>query len=157
MELLVDKVVMYESSALNKSLTCQMSPPVIFLPSAGVWCKFSLAVCHSRARYTWAAPPGLWGRPWSLSRVPPAGSGAVALAMQAVCCSQSWLQSTAKAARGFQLGVCKIFAVISFALSIIGKIMEADLAQSMSKVKRLQTDFQVNELRRRHHPGMQIM
>lgn len=63
MELLVDEVVMYESKALNKNLICQMSPPVIFLPSAGAWCRCSLSVCHSRAQYTWAATPVLWGRP----------------------------------------------------------------------------------------------
>lgn len=58
--LLVDKVVMYESNALNKKLTCQMSPLVVSLPSTGFWHKFSLEVWHCGAQCAW--PCGLL--PW---------------------------------------------------------------------------------------------
>lgn len=47
--LLVDEAVMYESNALNKKLTCQTSPLVISLPSAGFWCKLSLSCGAWRA------------------------------------------------------------------------------------------------------------
>lgn len=78
--LLVDEAVMYKSNALNKRLTCQMSPPVISLPSTGFWCKFSLSVWHCRAQYAQphGLPPRHFGGGCGPGQCPPAGGGALA-------------------------------------------------------------------------------
>lgn len=133
--LLVDEAVMYESSALNKNLTCQMSPLIISFPSRAVWCEFSFSVWHCTG--------------WCFG-----GNGVPACAhLQAVYCFKSWLQSSVR----FSIDVRKIVAVISFALNVIGKIIRAVLAPSMFKIKQMHPNAQVNELWRRHHPFMQII
>lgn len=62
--LLVDKAVMYESSALNKNLTCQMSPLIISFNSRLVQVQLLSVTLHGLV---------LWGKRgphWC----PPAGS-----------------------------------------------------------------------------------
>jgi len=73
---LVDKAVMYESNALNKKLTCQMSPLVISLPLTGFWRRFSLSAWHCEAQYVWLhglPSRRFWGG-CGPHQCPPAGS-----------------------------------------------------------------------------------
>lgn len=128
--LLVD-VVMYESNALNKRLTCQTSPPFISLPSTGFWCKLSLAARHCGAQYAWlhGLLPWCFGGGRGPRQCPPPGSGAVAWPRGQFVAHKAG----SKAVGGFQQVLCKIFAVISFAFNIISKIVRANLALRMSK------------------------